>query len=187
MLSLAHFGLTSCISEFTGILPMGALVLEFKQEWRFNEAPRTKRIRTSSCCRRTVDYRVHTTVPWSQKLSTVGRTAAHLWHAWVPVRLGTTVCPQFFCRLYKFCNGRLQTWVFFVRKTRLGDFSRAFSPYFPLNPNWIKGCKLFSWLNRRLQSIKVRFPLSHFVIMTQVCIFNHVFEFVVCDWDYWND
>ena len=88
-LSLAHFVLTSGISQFSGILPKnervlailpkkGALVLEFRQEWRFNEALGTKRIRTSSCCRGTVDCRVSTTMPWSQKLRTVRRKTVHL-------------------------------------------------------------------------------------------------------------
>ena len=88
-LSLAHFVLTSGTSQFSRILPKnervlailpkkGALVLEFRQEWRFNEALGTKRIRTSSCCRGTVDCRVSTTMPWSQKLRTVRRKTVHL-------------------------------------------------------------------------------------------------------------
>ena len=114
-------------------------------------------------------------------------TVHDLWDARVPVLLGMTVRPQFFSRLNQFCEGRLQILVFVFRKTGLGDFSRAFSPYFSVNLDWIKGWELCSWIDRRSQSIKVRFPFSHFVILTQVCIFNHVFEFLVCDWDYWND
>ena len=114
-------------------------------------------------------------------------TVHDLWDARVPVRLGTTVRPQFFSRLNQFCEGRLQILVFVFRKTGLGDFSKAFSPYFSINLDWIKGWELCSWIDRRSQSIKVRFPFSHFVILTQVCIFNQVFEFLACDWDYWND
>ena len=114
-------------------------------------------------------------------------TVHDLWDARVPVRLGTTVRPQFFSRLNRFCEGRLQILVFVFRKTALGDFSRAFSPCFSVNRDWIKGWELCSWIDRRAQWIKVRFPCSHFVILTQVCIFNQVFEFLACDWDYWND
>ena len=114
-------------------------------------------------------------------------TVHDLWDARVPVRLGTTVRPQFFSRLNKFYEGRLQILVFVFRKTGLGDFYRAFSPYFSVNPDRIKGWELCPWMDRHFQSIKVRFPFSHFVILTQLCIFNQVLEFLVCDWDYWND
>ena len=114
-------------------------------------------------------------------------TVHDLWDARVPVNLGTTVRPLFFSRHNQFCVGRLQFIVFVFRKTGLGDFSRAFTPYFSINLDWIKGWELCSGIDRRSQSIKVRFPFSHFVIFTQVCIFNHVFEFLVFDWDYWND
>ena len=159
-------------------------MLEFQQEWRLNEASGTKRIRTSSCCRRTVDCRVRTTMPWSH---TVCTTMHDPWDARVPVHLGTTVRPQFFIQLNQFCEGRLQILVFVFRKTGLGDFSKAFSPYFSINLYWIKGWELCSWIDILSQSIKVHFPFSHFVILTQVCIFNHVFEFPVCYWDYSND
>ena len=92
MPSLAHFVLTSGISRFSGILPKnervlpilpkkGPSVLEFQQEGRFNQASRTKRIKTCSCCRCTVDCTVRTTVPSSQKLRAVGRTTVHLHRA----------------------------------------------------------------------------------------------------------
>ena len=114
-------------------------------------------------------------------------TLHDLWHARVPVRLGTTVCPLFFSRLNRFCEGRLQILVFVFRKTTLIDFSSAFSPCFSVDRDRIRGWELGSWMDRRSQSIKVRFPFSHFVILTQVFIFNRVFEFLACDWDYWND
>ena len=114
-------------------------------------------------------------------------TVHDLWDARVPVLLGMTVRPQFFSRLNRFCEGQLQILVFVFRKTALGDFSRAFSPCFSVNRVWIKGWELCSRIDRRSQSIKVRLPCSHFVILTQVCIFNQVFEFLACDWDYWND
>ena len=104
------------------------------------------------------------------------------WDARAPVRLGTTARPQFFSRLNRFCEGRLQILVFVFRKTALGDFSSAFAPYFSVNQDWIKGWELCSWIDRRSQSIKVRFPFSHFVIFAQVCIFYQVFEFPACDW-----
>jgi len=92
MLSLAHFVLTSGISQFQVscprmsefyqfLLKTGALGLEFQQEWSFNEAPRVKRIRTSSCCRRTVGCRIRTTVLWSQKLRTVEHAIVRFNHA----------------------------------------------------------------------------------------------------------
>ena len=114
-------------------------------------------------------------------------TLHDLWHARVPVRLGTTVCTLFFSRLNRFCEGRLQILVFVFRKTTLIDFSRAFSPYFSVNLDWVNGWELCSWIDRRSQSINVRFPFSHFVILTQVWIFNQVFEFLLYHWDYWND
>ena len=103
-------------------------------------------------------------------------TLHDLWDARVPVR------PQFSSRLNQFCEGRLQILVFVFRKTALGDFSSAFDPYFSVSQDWIKGWELCSWIDRRSQSIKVRFPFSHFVIFAQVCIFYHVFEFPACDW-----
>ena len=114
-------------------------------------------------------------------------TVHDLWDARVPVRLDTTVRPQIFSRLNQFCEGRVQILVFVFRKTAFGDFSRAFASYFRVNLDWIKGWELCPWIDRHWQSIKVRFPFSQFVILTQVCIFNQVFEFLVCDWDYWID
>ena len=118
--------------------------------------------------------------PWTS-------TMYHLWDARLPVRLGTPVRPQFFLRLNQFCDGQLKILDFVFRKTAVGDFSRAFSPYFSVNLDWVNGWELCSWIDRRSQSINVRFPFSHFVILTQVWIFNQVFEFLVYHWDYWND
>jgi len=48
--------------------------MKSQEDQRFDEAPTTTGIKTAGYCRRTVDYRVRTTVPWSQKLCAVGRT-----------------------------------------------------------------------------------------------------------------
>ena len=114
-------------------------------------------------------------------------TMHDFWDARVPVNLGTTVRPQFFSQHNQFCEGRLQFLVCIFRKTGLGNFSRAFTPYFSINLDWLKGWELCSWIDRHSLLIKVHFPFSHFVIFTQVCIFDHVFDFLVFYWDYCND
>jgi len=134
MFSLAHFVLTISISQFSGILPKNAGVLsilpkrgvsglEFQQEWSFNEASRTKRIRTSSCCRRTGGCRVHMTLPWSQKLCTVVRFS----RAQSLGRTGARACrhdhvSQFFSRLNQFCERRLGWLRFCFKKAGVRRF-----------------------------------------------------------------
>jgi len=103
VLSLAYFVLTTGISHFSGAFPKSvgilpilakreALGTEFQEEWGVWRGLGTKGSKNGSCNKHTVDCRVRTTVPWSQKLRTVEGTTGHLNHAWT---LGRTVARAY--------------------------------------------------------------------------------------------
>ena len=149
MLSLAYFLLTSGISQFSGILPKNERVLEILPKgerlyWNSNKnevlikprGPKESELVAAAgarsiagCARPFREAR-----SWALSGAIPCTSILHdLWDARVPVNLGTTVRPQFFWRHTQFCEGRLQSSVFVFRKTGLGDFSKAFSPYFSIN------------------------------------------------------
>ena len=149
MLSLGLSLLTSGISQFSGSLPKNEGVLKILakgglQYWNSNNneglmkprRPKESELVAAAsarsiagCARPFLEAR--SWALWGAILCT--STVHDLWDARVPVNLGTTVHPLFFSRHNQFCEGRLQFIVIVFRKTGLGDFSRAFTPYFSIN------------------------------------------------------